>query len=280
MPVLCRLSAAVCFACVLVTTGTRAEHVEQARVFGFLPIVSTERLVRRFEPLVDYLADELGVRIVLQTAPTYAEFVRRSHDQRRYDYLFTAPHFYALAQRRAGYRVMVRADGEPLRGAIVVRKDSGISTIEELCGKTIATPSAIAIITGLVRQRLLRAGCDLDESTTLVATPSHNASMMSVQRGATEGAGFGTVPLGLADPSIRAELRVIAETDTIPNMPFSVARWIPEEEAARFADALIGMRASVEGMAILEHVGWSGFVAAEPGEYDMLEQYLPSDGVP
>lgn len=275
-PLLCRLFAAVFIACVLVTTGTRAEHAEETRVFGFLPIVSTERLARRFEPLAEYLAEELGMRIVIETAPTYAEFVRRTHDERRYDYLFTAPHFYALAQRRAGYRVMVRADGEPLRGAIVVRKDSGISNIDELCGKTVATPSAIAIITGLVRQRLIRAGCNMEGSTTLVPTPSHNASMMSVHRGATEGAGFGVVPLRLADPGIRAELRIIAETDTIPNMPFSVAPWISEEEATRFADALIGMRAGVEGTAILKHVGWTGFVVAEPGEYDMLEEYLPT----
>ncbi len=273
---LCWLFAAVSISCALVTSRSMAHDETKSRVFGFLPIVSTERLARRFEPLVDYLSNELGVDVVLETAPTYAEFMRRTHDERRYDYLFTAPHFYPVARHKAGYRVMVRADGEPLRAAIVVRNDSGISDISELCGKTVATPSAIAIVTGLVRQRLIRAGCDPDGSTTLIPTPSHNASMMSVFRGATDGAGFGTVPLRLAEASIRAELRIIAETDSIPNMPFSVAPWIDEDEAARFRDALTSLSESADGAELLEHLGWTGFVVVEPEEYDMLEEYLPT----
>ena len=84
----------------------------------------------------------------------------------------------------------------------------------------------------------------------------------------------------LAQASVREELRVVAETDSIPNMPFSVAPWIAEEEAARFRDALTRLSESAEGAGLLEHVGWRGFVVAEPEEYDMLEEYLPLDGVP
>ncbi len=266
--------------CVLATSGSLAHDAAGSRVFGFLPIVSTERLVQRFDPLVAYLADALDLDIALETAPTYAAFVRRTHDEQRYDYLFTAPHFYFLAQRRAGYRVVVRVDGEPLRSAIVARADSGISKIGDLCGKAVATPSAMAITTALIRERLLLAGCDLDRSTTLVATPSHNASMMSVVRGATDGAGLGTVPLGRAEASIRAQLRVVAETAGVPNMPFSVAPWISDEEALRFADALIGLSASPEGAELLEHLGWLGFAAAKPEEYDSLEDYAPMAGEP
>lgn len=273
---LCWLFAAVAISCALVTPRSMAHDDAKSRVFGFLPIVSTERLARRFGPLVDYLSNELGVDVVLETAPSFAEFMRRTQDEQRYDYLFTAPHFYFLAQRRAGYRVMVRADGEPLRSAIVVRNDSGITDISELCGKTVATPSTMALTTTLIRQRLIRAGCDVGGSTTLVPTPSHNSAMMSVFRGATEGAGFGTVPLRLAEAGIRAELRVVAETDSTPNMPFSVAPWIDEDEAARFRDALTRLSESAEGAELLEHLGWTGFVVVGPEEYDMMEEYLPT----
>ena len=89
-------------------------------VFGFLPIVSPEKLVRRFEPLVDHLAEALGVSIVMETAPDYAEFLRRTHGEKRYDFLFTAPHFYYLAQREAGYRVVARADGPLMKAVIAI----------------------------------------------------------------------------------------------------------------------------------------------------------------
>ena len=266
--------------CVLATSGSLAHDAAGSRVFGFLPIVSTEKLAQRFEPLLAYLADELGMQIILETAPSYAEFMRRTHQEQRYDYLYTAPHFYFLAQRRAGYRVMARVDGEPLRSAIAVRADSGLSDISDLCGKSIATPSATAIVTFLVRQHLVRAGCDVDGSTTLVPTPSHNASMMSVYRGVTDGAGMATVPLARADAHIQAELRIVAETDGVANMPFSVAPWISEAEAARFADALIRLGESPEGAELLEHLGWLGFAAAGPEDYDMLEDYARMVGEP
>lgn len=40
-------------------------------VLGMLPILNPEHLAQRFEPLVDYLSDALGVEIVLESAPNY-----------------------------------------------------------------------------------------------------------------------------------------------------------------------------------------------------------------
>lgn len=246
-------------------------HSDRVRIFGVLPIVSPEMLARRFEPLMDHLAGEIGVQIVMETAPNYAEFVRRTHEERRYDYLYTAPHFYFLAQREAGYRLMARVDGERLRAVIVARKDSGIAEPGDLCGKSIATPDPLAILTEMTRRRLIAAGCDPGTDTALVATPSHNASLYSAYRGAADAAGLGTVPFGRADAGVRAEMRIVAETESVPNMPFSVAPWISDEEAAKFSDALVGLKAHEFGPALLEHLSWIGFARGDSAEYDMFE---------
>jgi ABC-type phosphate/phosphonate transport system substrate-binding protein len=242
-------------------------------VFGFLPIVSPERLVQRFEPLVDHLAETLGVPIVLESAPDYAEFLRRTHEEKRYDFLFTAPHFYYLAQREAGYRVVARVDGPLMKAVIVARRDSKITTPEDLCGRRIATPDALALGTLLVRQRLVDAGCDLDGGTTLVATPSHNASLYSAYRGTSDAAGLMTTPLSRADPKVTGEMRIVAETQSTPNMPFSVAPWIGAPRAEAFADALVALSATEKGLALLEHLSWPGFTRTGAGEYDVFEGF-------
>ncbi len=78
--------------------GTHAASPGKGRlVLGMLPILSPERLAERFEPLVDYLTDALGVEIVLESAPNYRQFVKRTGEKNRYDLLFTAPHFYYIA---------------------------------------------------------------------------------------------------------------------------------------------------------------------------------------
>ena len=70
-----------------------SEAAEEPLVFGFLPVVSPEWLVARFEPLVDHLSKALGVPVRMETAPEFAVFVRRTNEERRFDFLFTAPHF-------------------------------------------------------------------------------------------------------------------------------------------------------------------------------------------
>lgn len=254
-------------------TETVLAQGDKPRVFGFLPIVSPEQLVRRFEPLVDHLAKTIGVPIVLESAPDYAEFMRRTQEDKLYDYLFTAPHFYYLADRDAGYRVVARVDGPLMKAVIVTRRDSGIEAPEDLCGKSVATPDPLALGTLLVRQRLAEAGCDPGGDTMLVATPSHNASLYSAFRGVADAAGLMTTPLARADKAVTSEMRIVGETDATPNIPLSVAPWISPAEAGLYADALVGLSSSDEGRALLEHLGWPGFIRAQSAEYDVFEKY-------
>ncbi len=261
---------------ILQTSGAAfaaSEEPGRPLVFGFLPIVSPEKLVRRFEPLVDHLTEALGVPIVLETAPDYAEFLRRTHEEKRYDFLFTAPHFYYLAQREAGYRVVARVDGPLMMAVIVARRDGGIAAPEDLCERRISTPDALALGTLLVRQRLVDAGCDPDGGTTLVATPSHNASFYSAYRGNSDAAGLMTTPLARIDPKVAGEMRIVAETQSTPNMPFSVAPWIGAPRAEAFAGALVALTASKKGLALLEHLAWPGFTRTGAEEYDVFEKF-------
>jgi phosphonate transport system substrate-binding protein len=246
---------------------------ERPLIFGFLPIVSPEKLVRRFEPLVDHLAETLGVSITLESAPDYAEFMRRTHEEKRYDLLFTAPHFYYMAQRKAGYRVVARVDGPLMKAVIVARRDGDVATPADLCGRRVAIPDPLALGTLLVRQRLVEAGCDPAGETTLIATPSHNASLYSAYRRAADAAGLMTTPLARADPEVTGQMRVVAETQSTPNMPFSVAPWISPDRAEAFARALFALSASEKGRALLKHLSWPGFTRASAAEYDVFEAF-------
>lgn len=279
MPISCRRLPAIpvfliWLASVAAPVAAQGAAAERPLVFGFLPIVSPERLVDRFQPLVDHIADRLGVPVRMETAPDYAEFVRRTEIERRYDLLFTAPHFYYTAQRRSGYRVVARVDQPQMRALIIVRRDSGIRSLAELRGKTVSTPDALALGTLLIRDRLKAAGLPPRRSVTLVATPTHNASLLSAVKGLTAAAGLMVVPYNRADIGIREQMRVLAETEGVPDMPFSVSSGFGARRAHGFAQALIGLRASPGGRKVLRHLHWPGFVAAVPGDYDVLRRFV------
>ena len=254
--------------------GARAQAAGEARlVLGILPILSPERLMRRFGPLADYLSRSLGVPVVLETAPNYREFVKRTAGERRYDLLFTAPHFYYLAQRDAGYRVVVRVSGPQLSAVIVAPRASRIFTLKDLRGRSVATPDSLALGTLLIRHRLVAAGLEPGVDVTLVETPTHNASLLSAVKGFSDAAGLMAVPFGRAAPEIREQVRVIAETASTTHMPFSVAPWLPADQVEAFAAAMVDLSAVPEGQALLKHLGWPGFTRARPGDYDMLESF-------
>jgi phosphonate transport system substrate-binding protein len=240
-------------------------------VFGFLPILSTEKLVARFGPLVDYLSKNLHQPVRLETAPDYPEFVRRTNIEKRYDIVFTAPHFYYAAQRQAGYRVIVRVGAPNMQALIVANKASGINTLADLKGRSLATPAAQSLGTALVRATLLDAGLNPDKDLTLVTTPTHNASLLTTYKGLTDAASLMIPPFNRAKPEIRAQMIIIAKTRAVPHMPIAVSQTLPSETEHRLQNLLINLKDSTEGQTLLKHLSWPmGFKKASMSEYDSV----------
>ncbi|MDT8383637.1 MAG: phosphate/phosphite/phosphonate ABC transporter substrate-binding protein [Gammaproteobacteria bacterium] len=240
-------------------------------VFGFLPIISSKKLVARFGPLADYLAEKLGRPVRIETAPDYVQFLNRTNNEKRYDILFTAPHFYYLAHRDANYQVLVRVNAPELRAIIVAPGNSNLRTLNDLRGHSLSTADPMALGTALVRARLITAGIDPDKDLTLVATPSHNASLLSAHKGVTDAASLMIPPFERARPEIKNAMRIIDKTTGTPHMPISVAPWLPAKEISVIETSLITMSSTQEGQALLKHLSWPGFVKATPKEYESLK---------
>lgn len=262
------LTAVLCM--VLCVAFPLSTYAQKPLVFGFLPILSPQKLVARFGPLTDYLAKQLHRPIRLETAADYAEFYRRTNE-RRYDILFTAPHLYYLAQRQAGYRVLVRVDAPTMPAIIVVRKDSNIETVGDLRGKRLSTVDPLALGTALVKAYLSSNNIDPNRDLTLVATPTHNASLLSAYKGVTDAASLMLPPYNRASPEVKSAMKVIARTPGTPHMPISVAARVSAQDAAIIQNALLSLKSSDDGKALLKHLSWPGFAKTSPAEYDQLE---------
>ncbi len=283
-----RLAVALCLTAALFCAAAPAQEAAPPGqlTFGFLPIVSTERLVRRFAPLVDYLSRHLGRPVRMETAPDFETFLRRTQHERRYDLLFTAPHFYYLAQREAGYRALVRVDQPGMRAVIVAPRRGPLKTLADLRGRRLATVDPLALATLLVRARLEEAGLDPDRDLVLVSTPSHNASLLSALQGQAEAASLMLPLFEQAAPGLRASMRILAKTGVSPHMPISAAPWVRPELAARIRELLLGLRETPEGRALLEHLNWPGLPTVVPGSYEGLAWAAPAldtalgDGAP
>jgi len=256
----------------LADTGDTCES--KPLTFGILPFLSTEALVRRFTPLVNYLSEKLGTQIRIETAPNFVEFARRTHEEQRYDILFTAPHFYTQANKKAGYLLIASVDSPGMWAVIVVPKQSSIQTIKDLKGRRLAVLPPLSLATLLVKKHLSESGIDLDVDLFTIITPSHDASLLSSYHGVTDASALMLPPFETADPKVRDSMRIIARTESTPHIPISVAPWVDKNCTSKITTLLHEMGTTAKGKAVLRHNNFSGFRKPLPEEYRKLNELL------
>lgn len=241
----------------------------QPLVLGVLPFQSPVALFRQFAPLRDYLTTQLGRPVELETASNYAAFVERT-GQRRYDLVFTAPHFTLLALDSGHYTLSATLTN-PLRGVIVVPTDSPLQSLRELAGCSIATPPARAIISRVTRRYLAAAGLAGSDMPRYQVFNSHAASLLAAAAGQTEAA-IASANVYRRRP---ANLRLLASTPPLPSMGFLSAADLPQSLQRRVKQVLISMADSKPGREVLQHIGYPGFRQIRAIEYEALREYLP-----
>lgn len=251
-----------------------AADSDGALVFGFLPILSTQRLITRFKPLVDQLSVELGQPIQMETASDFSEFIKRTR-AKRYDIVFTAPHLYYLANEESGYKVIARVNASDLKAIIVATKASHITNISELKGMKISMPDRMSLAAAMVRNYLRKAGLDPDKDVTIVNTPSHNAALLTAYNGVTDVAGLMLPPYKHASEKIRDSMVTLATTSGLPHMPIAVSPTLAPEVVKKLTHILTSLNESSKGKALLKKLGWqNGFVATNNSEYAPLKKIV------
>ena len=267
--------------CCLLTIPATTAAVEKSNcrqagtlVFGILPFISSEQLVFRFTPLVNYLSENLQVPVRIETAPDFVEFARRTHEESRYDILFTAPHFFIRANQKAGYRLIASVDSPEMWAVIVVPKQSEIHDLQDLEGKRLATVPPLGLATLLVRKALFEAGIDPDVDLDMVITPTHDASLLSSYHGVTDASALMQPPFAAASKKVRDSMRVIARTESTPHIPISVAPRLSDACAVEISSLLVNMGSTPEGKVVLQHNRFTGYRQGDPAVYEKLNDLL------
>lgn len=262
----------------LCTPHVFATENEKPLLVGFVPAFNTERMVATFEPFVDYLASSMGIALRMETAPDLKEFSRRTNEEKRYDFLFTAPHFYLAAERKAGYRAIARVKGADIRVVLVVRQDSPINAASDLRGKQIASLEASSLVTILGRAKIRSLGFNPSADVTFVETPNMDASLQAVLRKRTDAALLvETFFKERLQPEIRGQLRGVMETDPAPTMPISISSHTDPALAERLVAVLLAMPDTADGSQLLKKIAWPGFVRATPSDYGAMAPLLRVD---
>jgi phosphonate transport system substrate-binding protein len=225
-----------------------------------------------FRPLAERLSVSLGCAVELKTAGDFAQFwqgvARREYDlvhYNQYHYIKSALDYEVVAHNVEG------EDGR-MYGAVFVRADSGIEQLGDLAGKKIIFGGGPdAMMSHIIpRYLLLEAGLKPDQYSWEYAPNPPNA-IMAVYYSQAQAAGGGNAVLRvpvLARSIDTEQLRIIARSESVEQLPWSVRRSLPRTLKKRIQASLLSLPESKEGRAELAMAGMTGIKPAKDADYD------------
>lgn len=251
-------------------------------VMGVFPRRDAAISAKLFRPLALYLERELGVNVSLELSPDFNSFLDNLR-KRHYDLVHLNPFDYLSAHDELNYVALVQNEefGEvTIKGAIYVRHDSGIDSLDQLRGKKIlfgGGPRAMMsylVPTYLLQQAGLKRG---DYEETYAINPPNAVLATYLRRADAGGAGEIAQRLPMVSSKIDvSQLKVIAESQPLPHLPWAVKKEMSDDLKHRIQTLLINLKQSDEGRDILKQARLSAFNPVTDKDYDAHRKIVDS----
>lgn len=259
------------------------------------PSTDAQAIIRDGEVLAKYITDRTGIHVRVDVPNLYIAVVE-AFGTSRADMAIMNTFSYLLAHKKYGAKAVMRVArryGElSYRGEFIVHAESGITSVQQLHGKTIAfvDPSSTS---GYIypKDMLRRLGVTPSEETFAYG---HNQVATKVYtREVDAGAVFYSSPdtvtgeqldartkIKTEHPDVFEKVRVLALTDEIPNDPVVARKGLDPLIVSRVCDALLSFQRTEEGKkALMTIASVEGFQRTSDAAYDDVRKLVASYGV-
>jgi phosphonate transport system substrate-binding protein len=259
----------------IIATGSMtstAHAVEAPLIMGVFPRLSASETTTRYAPLADYLGTRLGRKVNLVTSKDFQSFWQGIEEQRydivqynQYHYIRSAKAYRVIAHNKEFGRSTVA-------GVLYVRKDSGITSVAQLRGRTVLFGGGDDAMIGYIAPvyMMLQAGLKKDEFKSQFAVNPIN-SVIGVYRKQADaaGSGNGAVEQPVLKSAINTdELTVLAVSEELLHLPWAVKRNMPPKLRESIQSALVDLENSETGKQVLKSAVLTGIGKAEDKDYD------------
>jgi len=236
-----------------------------ALVFGILPFLSPVALMKRFDPLRQYLAEKSNQNIVTESALNFPTHIRRIINQ-EYDIIYTAPHYVPMAQQDNRYQLLAMSG--KLAAHILVKASSPITNLQQLSGLRITHGPDQAFLTIVGKYMIKKRGLINNKKPIYIPYKSHNAAFRAVIGDEAEAAIVGTFLLKRVHQE--GHFREIAVTPSYPGIAILASTELPQSLRQTWSETLISMKDTDEGRKVLKKSRYPGFKKALKSEYNAL----------
>jgi phosphonate transport system substrate-binding protein len=259
------ISAMMALLLVLLTVPALADNSTSSYSFGVVPQQSASRLAKLWAPVFTYVRKQTGIKLQFKTAKNIPEFEKRlaAGD---YDFAYMNPYHFTVFNQDPGYRAVAVRKGQPIKGIMVVRKDSPIKSLSELEGQTLAFPAPAAFAASV----LPRAQLSLEKiAFTAKYVSSHDSVYLGVAKGLFPAGGGVKRTFNNTNPEVSDQLKILWTSKAFTPHAIAAHPSVDEKAFQLVQQTLVAMVNDPEGKALLTSLKIkNGLVAATDADWD------------
>ncbi len=249
--------------------------------------------IKEYRDFVNYLAQRLsstaeikGSVVVARNEQQLATFL----NEKKVDFYVESPYPTYLINEQTGGKLLLRrwkGGRSEYRSLIFTKKDSGIIRLEDLLGKMIAFEESISTSSYFLPKSFLRRkGFQLTEKFSFQANVSLNEIgylfayrdieniVNWVLLGKVAAGAFSDNDFDDLDARRKAEITILAETETVPRHLLSVRKDLEHTFVSRLKEILLAMHQNKEGQKILKDFDKTTKFDLLPGGEEMMYQKI------
>jgi len=270
------------------TTATQTVGVRPSLTIGLIPERNIFKQLDRYEPLADYLSKRIGADIQLKVLTRYGNIID-NFVSAGLDGAFLGSFTYTLAHAKLGIEPVARPETvegiSTYYGMIMVRRDGGIKTAQDMKGKTFAFVDKATTAGYLLPLAYFKENGIDDYRTFLRETyfaGTHEAAIYDLlNKKADICAAKDTVFTSLAarDRRLTTELVILARSPDVPENGLALRKDFDGTIKNELKKTLLDMDKDPEGRDVLKKFGARKFIETTNGDYTSVYKYAKEIGL-
>ena len=225
-----------------------ADSAETTYKLGVVPQFDARRIRQVWMPIIERIKEESGITLELVGSPSIPEF-EKGFTNGDFDFAYMNPYHMLVSHDTQGYEPIIRDTARKLYGVIVVRKDSPITSVEQLDGQVVALPAPNALGAALIPRTEFATRFKIKPEYVYVK--SHSSVYLNVLLNKAVAGGGVQKTLSQQRPQVRDNLRILYETTKVPPHPIAVHPRVPAEIRDAVQTALLAMMTSAQDSKLL-----------------------------
>lgn len=256
----------------LASTALAADPNPDTLKVALLPDENASELIKRNQPLKDYLEHKLDKKIQLVVTTDYSSMIEAMRFG-RIDLAYFGPLSYVLAKSKAEiepFAAMVKGGKTTYRSVVIANSKAGIDSLKDIKGKKMAYGDRVSTSSHLIPKTMLAEHglhADRDYSQHFVGT--HDSVAVNVANGNADAGGLSEDIWGylkdrkLVDP---AKVKVLGYSQEYPQFPWTMRSNLDPELKNKIRAAFLDMK----DQTVLKNFKADGFGPISDREYDII----------